>query len=223
MLSRYLIFLNTYYKSVIGHLSALYKDFLCCSDYNDTNPDVSFPKSSSELLSGDTQKNEIPVFLINARSVCNKMPLLHSYVREYCPLIICVTESWGHSDINDSFFALPNYSLYRCDRHNGVGGGVLIYVSHFFTSDLVMKFSEDHAESVSCRINVISNSTSYNLVVCCAYRPPSYPLQDSQFLAHLSDIVTRPCDFLVLCGDFNCPDVKWSEISLANRNCSMVS
>lgn len=210
------MYLADNYNSCLECLSILYDEFVTDSSPIDVRSTL-YPHASTPTITPVLPHplaicdNHIPVFLLNARSLCNKVLLFQSYVREYSPLIICVTESWGHREIDDAVFALPSYSLYRVDRQSGVGGGVLIYVSHVFPSAHVSNFSLNGAESVTCRINLISNSKKILLMVTCVYRPPSYILQDSPLLDHLSEIVSRSSDFVVVCGDFNCPEIKWSK------------
>lgn len=67
--------------------------------------------------------------LLNARSLCNKMEMLRVYARDYNHLMICTSEYWCNSEIDDVVLKLVNFSMYRCDRITYVGGGVLIYVS----------------------------------------------------------------------------------------------
>ena len=47
------------------------------------------------------------------------------------PDVICITESWLGSGIEDSEILIPGYQTLRLDR-NRHGGGVLMYVSHKF-------------------------------------------------------------------------------------------
>ena len=39
------------------------------------------------------------VFLVNARSIINKMPDIECCIHELDPDIICITECWAHADI----------------------------------------------------------------------------------------------------------------------------
>ena len=41
------------------------------------------------------------------------------------------------------------------------------------------------------------------------YRPPSYPLVQSQLLEYMSKTSSLDGNFHILCGAFNCPDVSW--------------
>ena len=180
---------------------------------NSSKPVLPIPPSSSNVTV-TCNNSSISFFLINARSLCNKVSLLSSYMREYRPCIICITETWAHHGINDGYFSFPNYTLFRCDRSEGIGGGVMIFVLDAFQSNLVTKFSVDGAESISCRVSTppSSVSTSLDLIVSCVYRPPSYPFHNSPLLEHLSNIASSNSSrYLVICGDFNCPEISWTD------------
>lgn len=49
-------------------------------------------------LSYKPRNHSIAVYLINARSLVNKMDLLRCYLCDFRPAIVCITESWAHSD-----------------------------------------------------------------------------------------------------------------------------
>ena len=51
-----------------------------------------------------------------------------SLVNSLKTMIIIITETWRKDSIGDAEICLPNYVLYRCDRCNTIGGGVLLYI-----------------------------------------------------------------------------------------------
>ena len=51
----------------------------------------------------------------NAQSLNNKMDELALLIAEEKPLIISITETWGDEDINDGFYSLDGYNMYRDD------------------------------------------------------------------------------------------------------------
>ena len=53
---------------------------------------------------------------------------LTSLVNSLKPMIIAITETWCKDSIGDAEICLPNYVLYRCDRCNTIGGGVLLHI-----------------------------------------------------------------------------------------------
>jgi len=75
--------------------------------------------------------NNLKIQYYNARSLLPKFDELLISVDTQQPDIICITESWLCSDIEDSEIMIPGYQILRHDR-NRHGGGVLMYVSHRF-------------------------------------------------------------------------------------------
>jgi hypothetical protein len=207
IIARYLSFLFENHQDFLEQLSPLYNHFV------DDEQEDDYCNDSSPCAYKDpvcvSMKDHIPAFFVNARSLCNKMSLLRSYVNEYSPLVVCITESWGNDGVDDAFFSLPSFTLYRCDRQNSVGGGVLIYVSDTLPSVLVSRFSLDGSEAVACRITLSPKTHHSDLILCCVYRPPSYDLRESRLLDYISGVVSTSSKFFVLCGDFNCPEIHW--------------
>ena len=44
------------------------------------------------------------------------------------PDIIGITESWAHKDTVDAELMLPGYAMFRKDRQERMGGGVIMYI-----------------------------------------------------------------------------------------------
>ena len=104
-------------------------------------------------LSYKPRNHSIAVYLINARSLVNKMDLLRCYLCDFWPAIVCTPESWAHSDQPDSFFFVKGYVFYRCDRSEGTGGGVIIYVSNSLSSIFLSNFDDGKAGVVTCLVS----------------------------------------------------------------------
>ena len=71
--------------------------------------------------------DSIPCLQTNARSIFNKFNILQLLVSQYNPYIIGITETWLDSSIKDSEIHLDNYNIFRNDRADSRGGGVLLY------------------------------------------------------------------------------------------------
>ena len=61
---------------------------------------------------------------LNAQSLVHKRDELILNTQQYKPLIIGVTESWGHEEMEDGSFKLDGYVMYRSDRIGRRGGGL---------------------------------------------------------------------------------------------------
>ena len=65
---------------------------------------------------------------LNARSIVNKKNELNIMVEDTDSHIIGITESWANTDITDAELGLTGYVVFRRDRIERRGGGVIIYV-----------------------------------------------------------------------------------------------
>ena len=50
---------------------------------------------------------------------------------------------------------------------------------------------------------------------------PSYSLHNSLLLEHLSNIASSNSRYLVICGDFNCPEISWTDRGISLQNCPL--
>ena len=65
-------------------------------------------------------------FLLNATILTktNAVQLLSLDIKEHCPRVALVTETWFTSKHYTNCLSIPNYTLYRQDRVNRKGGSV---------------------------------------------------------------------------------------------------
>ena len=143
----------------------------------------------------------------NAQSLRHKMPQLLALVEARNPDVIGITESWGDSEILDSEFTVPGFSLFRADRSNGHrGGGVLLFVNSDMNA-VEVKMTSTFSEQVWCKVKIMNGDELY-IGVC--YRSPNTVLfgqENDRLLCDLiAEVSGRP---LLLMGDFNYPDIDW--------------
>lgn len=147
--------------------------------------------------------------------------------------IVFVTETW-FSDI--STVSLDSFKIYRRDRA-GHGGGVAIYIrdslvsSEVCNQDLNCNFNpvvSNGVEQVWCELS--KHSGDGKLLLGCIYRPPlnsrtaDDKLKHSQtailinksIAAAASAVEAGLYDGLCLTGDFNYPDLRWSDETVMN-------
>ena len=69
-------------------------------------------------------------YLLNTTSLAktNAVQLLSLDIKEHCPHVALVTETWFTSKHDTNCLSIPNYTLYRRDRVNRKGGGICAYV-----------------------------------------------------------------------------------------------
>ena len=75
-------------------------------------------------------KKTLKCMTLNAQSLNRKMDELKKMVRLTKPHIIGITETWGKEKINDAYFKIDNYTMYRNDREGKRGGGTILYITN---------------------------------------------------------------------------------------------
>jgi len=179
------------------------------------------------LLSGDVETNPgpnttpelLPCYFLNARSI-KKLSNNNHKLREFKelltianPYIIGVSETWLNHNIADTDITTEEeYTLYRKDRSQQVGGGVILLVKPCIKSvrrdDLEVN-SDDHNEIIAIEIEP---SPGNKIAVIVAYRSQQDP--HALFLSNLETTLTN-CSranltkFLVM-GDFNYNKITWN-------------
>lgn len=123
--------------------------------------------------------------------------------------IVALTETWLSAKIGDNelFLCQKGYNIFRADRCGTSGGGVLLAITNTLSSALI---------PVACSLEIIWVCVSINykkwiLGVC--YRPPTKYSEFSNVLHDcLNQINVRfPGSPIILMGDFNYPNIKWSD------------
>lgn len=180
-----------------------------------TSTTDSFPLSSSSnnfpssSISSLTILHGPAFLLLNARSILNKLNTFRLYVSHYKPLFIAITESWTPETIPDSVLQVPGYNLFRKDRKNQKGGGILLYVTNCVKCICNEKLTYDvYDESLWCNLWINSD---ISLLVGVVYRPPQSNLSKNHQLFNLLNKLS--CDkssYKLIVGDFNFPSINWN-------------
>jgi len=146
----------------------------------------------------------------------DKLVSLEAFLDEHNIHVLIGTETWLTGDINDSeIFPNQKYAIYRKDRTEGKGGGVLIAVKNDLNSSSVQIQSDnDNSEQVWCSLQI---PNKFRLYICSFYRPPNsdetplLSLYDS-----LQNIITGESGSrnrkVFVSGDFNLPEIDWNAI-----------
>uniref|UniRef100_A0A0X3PRH0 Endonuclease/exonuclease/phosphatase domain-containing protein n=1 Tax=Schistocephalus solidus TaxID=70667 RepID=A0A0X3PRH0_SCHSO len=142
----------------------------------------------------------------NAQSILSKLDELKIHICDLSPDIISVTETWLSQHVDDREVNMAGYQLFRKDRKERKGGGVLTYVkSEITVLDKTYKLAPT-SEAIWLSVKVPGTSS---LDVLTVYRPPRRdPVADAYLLEELEKIATR-LDILIM-GDFNAPHIDWS-------------
>ena len=117
-------------------------------------------------------ESKIKMLSLNCQSINAKFAKLKTFlaaINEYTEIsIICLQETWGHEDVDMSFYNLPNYSMVHENRRLSAHGGLLIYIRNDFSYtklNLENRITETSNVFESLVIEVWRKSCKYNKFV----------------------------------------------------------
>lgn len=73
----------------------------------------------------------------NVRGLRTKLDTLRQNIPTLNYDVYCLTETWLYDQIFSPELGFTNYDVYRLDRKNVIGGGVLISIRKIFRSKLL--------------------------------------------------------------------------------------
>lgn len=144
----------------------------------------------------------------NVRGLNSKLSRLFVDSYDFDFDVIVFSETWLKDNVLNSEIFCNKYIIYRKDRPNKIGGGVLIAVNSSFSSESVIIEGVDDLELIAISINL----GAFSLYITCSYIPPSSEFEI--YMGHLNAFtyinsrITGNDVFLIL-GDFNLPHVCW--------------
>jgi hypothetical protein len=119
-------------------------------------------------------------------------------------------ETWASSAIVDSELMLDGYGMYRVDRQEGKGGGIILYVKETLRSSLCSVLTNfGFAKSVWCVVEL----RTVKLLVGVCYRNPTSSPENNAKLNELITLATKQngINHIMILGDFNYPDIDYEE------------
>lgn len=148
-----------------------------------------------------TNTNNLRIGCINVWSLCPKLNVIKSLLRDEEIDILGITETWLSSKIPDNLVEIDGYDFFRVDRGSR-GGGVGIYVRSVF------KAVVDPCVQVGGileHICITVNCSTIKIKFAVLYRPPYRHNLDSSFdvLDQLISDNLLSCDEFILMGDIN--------------------
>ena len=174
------------------------------------------------LRSSNNDNNVMPRFLLtNTNRLLNKLDELSILCDSLQPSVIAITETWLNDEITDCCISIStnngfHYTVYRHDRTERQGGGVLFYVRSDIQSHRLSFIDTGNHEVlwIALRPRVLPRPISI-LVCCVLYCPPWYSTElKSSLITHIAtaaDSIRRKhmnAAFIV-CGDFNSLDSQF--------------
>ena len=121
--------------------------------------------------------------------------------------VVYVNETWLGSEIADLELLHAGYTIYRKDRINKRGGGVLIAVK----SDLFLSIHEYVSSVTDLEIVsvIVETDSSQRFLLCSCYRPPNADLSWMDLFEKFLDETCSKFDNMLICGDLNLANVPW--------------
>ena len=163
---------------------------------------------ASEIkVTGFTRPTSIPFMYLNSRSLFNKMSLLLNYISEVQPKVVAITETWAKQETPDGMYALAGYNLFRGDRLDRKGGGVMIYIDASITASQISLGYFSDFEFVCCKLHLAKNEI---LGIVCVYRPPNITdTGDFNLISIINKFMALNFSYNIILGDFNMPNVDF--------------
>ena len=131
--------------------------------------------------------------------------------------IICVNETWLNKNILNCELLNDDYVIFRKDRESRRAGGVLIAIrANSFTNVQQYIHETNQDEELEIVAAVVVTSQQQKVLICSCYRPPD---STSNWIDTPNTYLCRACDpfdNVVICGDFNLPDISWDN-TIANK------
>jgi hypothetical protein len=151
---------------------------------------------------------------INFQSLRKKGNLLEALIESSKPDIILGTETWLDSNIKSSDILPPylNYDIERRDRPSDPHGGVLIAARNELLLSNIIR--SKNLELISGTITIKGEK---KMKIAAYYRPPKQvsDIENKLFKEEVNGLgIKRKKDILIIGGDFNLPDICWSEQSI---------
>ena len=169
-------------------------------------------KSTRKKLQ-NINKNELRCVCLNARSIIKRKGDLDFMVSDIEPDIIGITESWAHKDMVDAERMLSGYVMFRKDRQERMGGGVIMYIKDSIQAyELQMEKEAECEEGIWCNIATKNSTLTKGLI----YRSPNIRQEDVEKLHNaIKEIIKRE---YVIMGDFNHGHIQWKSLESVGRD-----
>jgi hypothetical protein len=150
---------------------------------------------------------------LNARSVktvnttINKLAEFNNLVYANDCQIVGVTETWLKSSVLSSEILDDNFIVYRRDRSDKRGGGVLLCVKRNIHSSHILAAKEAEILAIEVRP---STNIKFAFIIC--YRSPSTPVNEFVKELHIVLLkITKEYNRVCMMGDFNFPGIQWQD------------
>ena len=141
--------------------------------------------------------------VVNCRSVRNKVDKFRSLIETYQPHIVIAVETWLTEEFTEKEISVDGYVFFRRDRVTH-GGGIMVGFKEGIKG--AIEWTDEEAEMMGFKVK--TNEEEYFQLIAI-YRPPN---ASEAILKKLQSRIqeTRKGGRVIVAGDINLPDVKWS-------------
>lgn len=145
------------------------------------------------------------IFYQNINGLCTKTEEFKKNVEQKDYDVILLTETRLNDDITQGELFPSDYQVYRRERDEREGGGVLIAIKKD------RNFNKRKWDTFECEdLWITVTYRNYKIHICCAYLVPACPLDD--FHAFIENVSQRmnsnKSDRFLIVGDFNMPEFR---------------
>ena len=162
--------------------------------------------TKNEKLRDKETVNKLKCFLVNARSLVNKVEEMKCHVYEHDPDIIMITETWAKEHIGNAYLQLEGYEISRNDRNHKKGGGCLIYSKESLNVVLECNLTyTDKTDTVWIKLKTQNG----DICIGVCYHSTSATAEEE---VALHELISRACityKDILICGDFNHRTINW--------------
>ena len=162
-------------------------------------------------------KDNMKLAIVNCNSIVNKIQEFQTFLSVTDPNLVLGTESWLKPDITNSEVFPPEYAVFRRDRKSHTkksGGGVFILARKEYICTEIQVDTNCEFQAIELQLK-----DQQNVKVCNFYRPPwtddSY-FED--FIIAMQQVDANGKGNIWVGGDFNLPDIDWSDVKLLPGN-----
>ena len=195
---------NIHYNNYTVHHDHSNKELNTMNTFRTHNNNVSHESS-----------NFISCCYFNARSLKNKLNDLHFLLYNHdAPDVVCICETWLNNTVTDAMLDPHSlFNIYRCDRRNKTGGGVIAFVNRCVISvgvELAHEF-----DSIECVCFDILGEPNTRVVTF--YRPGKHVEGDDLLVKSICKCIENNCGntfSTVILADLNCKLIDWSNMTV---------
>ena len=205
-----------------------YLDLWILPDNNPEIPENSTCNSKSNMSNSNPYHKSLKILYTNCDQFPNKRDHLLLFISGNEPDIILLNEVIPKAQVMPfcpSLIAIPNYAVFSnfdpSIPNLGSAGkrGIIIFVSDkLHVSDVTILPVTPDCEHLWIRLKLCGSDS---LLIGCIYRSPSSDTKRStECLCEILQKVTTSDSHLLICGDFNYSNIKWSSDSVSSTSCS---